>query len=316
MQGSAYVDGTSNSRWRLRGWIFVGCFIFIGVCWNIWLPSAGKGGLLLAVGATLMPLFWEKATVFGKMFWIVMLFVLLAVEYRAIDKEHRDGEVAQRKALATMAEGFQSVIKTDQDDFKEALRTETGRSTRESQQFSKLLERQQKAFDRQEQLAKSLRGRLLPGNEPVTRMCGRIPIGAVVLLYGTDGSLIRNFPHLVLVSEQFGPVISLNRSADGSITVFLDIRDSDRKIIARLDQDGFVVNRNNFLEMRRDKSHLEVLDEYGDDVLSVDYMNLKNIRLNATIKLPKRPPFRLGYGSMRQICTDTNGRAAFDDLMP
>ncbi|MGA8621030.1 MAG: hypothetical protein WB660_21200 [Candidatus Sulfotelmatobacter sp.] len=138
-------------------------------------------------------------------------------------------------------------------------------------------------FNRQEELAHSLSGRLLPGNEPVTHLCGwPIPAGAVVLLYGSNRSLVRDFSttvHPVLVSMKFGQVIEINRSWDGSITVFLDIRDSDRKIIARLNQDGFVVNRSNFLEMRRDKSHLKIVDEYGDDVLDVDYMIPKTIRM-------------------------------------
>lgn len=98
--------------------------------------------------------------------------------------------------------------------------------------------------------------------------------------------------------------------------MLLDIRDSDRKIIARLNEDGFVVNRNKLLQLKRDKSHLKVIDEYGDSVLDVDYMNSKTIRIDATIKFPGREPFRLGYGQIEGICTNTNGIAAYDVQMP
>jgi hypothetical protein len=54
------------------------------------LPTVGKGGLFLAVGATLMPLFWDKVGIVARMSWIAMLFLLLAVEYRAIDKDRAD----------------------------------------------------------------------------------------------------------------------------------------------------------------------------------------------------------------------------------
>ena len=60
-----------------------------------------------------MPLFWEKIGVFGKMSWIAMLFLLLGVEYRAIDKEHRVNEITQQSTLKTIRAGFQQVL-TDQ----------------------------------------------------------------------------------------------------------------------------------------------------------------------------------------------------------
>ena len=37
-----------------------------------------------------MPLFWDKVGIVARMSWIAMLFLLLAVEYRAIDKDRAD----------------------------------------------------------------------------------------------------------------------------------------------------------------------------------------------------------------------------------
>jgi hypothetical protein len=76
--------------WRRLSWLCVFALLLLGIWWMFHLPTVGKGGLFLAVGATLMPLFWEKIGTIARMSWIAMLFLLLAVEYRAIDKDRAD----------------------------------------------------------------------------------------------------------------------------------------------------------------------------------------------------------------------------------
>jgi hypothetical protein len=68
-----------------------------------------------------------------------------------------------------------------------------------------------------------------------------------------NAAMFSKFPHVVYASQSRGPILTLDRSASGSIEVIMDIRSSDGKIIARMNRDGFVVNRNNYLDMRRDK---------------------------------------------------------------
>ena len=323
---------------RVRRLALIGGWAMLGVClpWGLWcyfhIPTPGKGGLLLASVATVMPLVWEDVREFGRAGLILTLVILFAVEYRAIDKEHKTYADEQTAARKEERESFQKLLDKQEESVNRILEQEdknfaktfgefVKQNKAENARFYALLGKQEALFNRQEELAQSLSGRLVSGNEPMSHLCGwPVPAGAVVLLYGPNGSLIKDLSatvHPVLFSMKFGQVIGISRSADGSITVFLDIRDSDRKIIARLDQDGFVVNRNNFLEMRRDKSHLKIVDEYGDDVLDVDYMNPQTIRVNATIKFPERAPFRLGYEQgMTNICTDTNGRAPMDVVMP
>jgi hypothetical protein len=93
-----------TSRMGVLSWFFVLAFSGCGIWWFFYIPSVGKGGLLLAVGATLMPVFWEKVRVIGKMSWIAMLFVLLFAEYRAIDKDRadfaHDQSVARQEEIA------------------------------------------------------------------------------------------------------------------------------------------------------------------------------------------------------------------------
>jgi hypothetical protein len=69
-----------------------------------------------------MPLFWEKIGVVGKMSWVAILFLLLGVEYRAIDKEHHDNELAQQKALRAIGEGFTGVLSDQRNGFSELIK--------------------------------------------------------------------------------------------------------------------------------------------------------------------------------------------------
>jgi hypothetical protein len=98
----AVVRSESEFRiWQALSWLSVVVFLCFGIWWMLYLPTVGKGGLFLAAGAVLMPLFWEKIDVIGRMSWVAMLFLLLGVEYRAIDKEHHDNDDAQKKAPKT-----------------------------------------------------------------------------------------------------------------------------------------------------------------------------------------------------------------------
>lgn len=106
-----------------------------------------------------------------------------------------------------------------------------------------------------------------------------------------NAALITTFPHTVIEVEHDKvktPVLSLARSQSGVITVLLDMRSKDGRIIARMDKDGFVVNRNNFLEMKKDKSSLKIIDEYGSEVLKVRYLNPSAISVSGShIGLPQ-----------------------------
>ena len=86
------------------------CACGAGAWWLFRVPPVGKGGGLLAVGATLMPLFWDKMASFGRMSWVFMLFVLLAVEYRAINKEHYENAEAQKQTLNKLEMDFTTFL--------------------------------------------------------------------------------------------------------------------------------------------------------------------------------------------------------------
>jgi hypothetical protein len=119
-----HISKPISRVWRMLSGLVVLAFVSCAVWWLFYIPSVGKGGLLLAVGATLMPLFWEKVGVIGKMFWIAMLFALLAIEYRAIDKDRMDGAAAENQRRTAenaefqkIADGLTTSIRQSQEQF-------------------------------------------------------------------------------------------------------------------------------------------------------------------------------------------------------
>jgi hypothetical protein len=84
-----------DDKVSLRIWKIVSVAALLGffaraISWYFHIPSTGQGGVLLAVAASLMPLFWEKIGGVQRMFWIALLFLLLAVEHRAINKDQQE----------------------------------------------------------------------------------------------------------------------------------------------------------------------------------------------------------------------------------
>jgi hypothetical protein len=84
------------------------------------------------------------------------------------------------------------------------------------------------------------------------------------------------------------------------LAVILDLRSDDGKIIARMDESGYVINRNNTLEIKKSKSNLTVVDIYGREVLDVKYLNPHAVSVRGeNIGLPK---------GMTYVCTESSPR--------
>jgi hypothetical protein len=136
----ATIADSDLRMWRACSWALVLMLLGLGLCWMFYLPTVGKGGLFLAVGATLMPLFWEKVGTVGKMSWIAMLFLLLAVEYRAIDHEHHLNDIAQQEALRAIGNGFTGVLSDQRNGFASLI-------TQSDKAFKKTTEQASAQFD-------------------------------------------------------------------------------------------------------------------------------------------------------------------------
>jgi hypothetical protein len=122
LEVQAMAESKFPSRWRVLSWSCVLASVGLSIWWHFHLPTVGKGGLILALAAVLMPLFWENVAVPEKMSWIAMLCILMSVEYRAIDKEHYDNAIAQQKALEAIGNGFTGVLNDQRNSFADLIK--------------------------------------------------------------------------------------------------------------------------------------------------------------------------------------------------
>lgn len=68
------------------------------------------------------------------------------------------------------------------------------------------------------------------------------------------------------------------------------------------------MNKNNFLEMRKDKSSLVIVDEYGTEVLNARYLNRDAFVLKGVLRYPDLNPIPLSLAPrMRQVCLSNFG---------
>jgi hypothetical protein len=268
------------------------------------LPLPGKSVAIIAILAALMSVHADLRPR-HKFIYFALMSALLMTEFRAIRKDREINEATQKEwntkeddrvvlmltgerentknLLDQENQNLGAILKQDQNEFVSTITALLRAHREDEKQFSGVLAKQQELFDHEEQLAESLNGSLLPSNEPTPAIAcrGSVPSDGVVLLLGDEsrhnGAVVTAFPHVVLALERkdktITPMVSLNRDPKGMLTVLLDIRSQDGRIIARMNEDGFVVNRNNYLEMKKDKSSLEIIDEYGNEVLKVHYIN-------------------------------------------
>jgi hypothetical protein len=113
-------------------------------------------------------------------------------------------------------------------------------------------------------------GLLVPADDQSPEVCGDLPLpnGVLALYLGTNrlhAPKTGSFSPLVYEGDRM-PLLTLHTDHTGYITLSIDIRSRDGRIVARVDKNRFVVNENNILRMRRpDRSTLIVDDQEGAD---------------------------------------------------
>jgi hypothetical protein len=303
-------DGNQQktSMWpKVFGWIGVATgFGFIG-WWCFHLPTAGKAGLALAIGATLMPLIWEKVGVACRMAWIAMLFVFLFVEYKAIDQDKAESarelqnefkrlsdqsNANLRTILEDEHKSFTGLLKEQQNSFTTTLRTIVAAQHQDERQFSVLLKQQRELFDHQQEMIESLNGHLLPGDEPMPSFealgCERdrqIVPGIENAYFVVIGNLtlpILKFPSSPIEFGGYREIFTLTKDPNGVLGLVLDFRSKDGSIIVKFDDTGFEVSPFYF-KRHPNKSTLIVTDLHGIEVLKVVYANKHLLRFNSRL---------------------------------
>src|SRR3990172_385969 len=288
--------------------------------WFIHVPPPGYAVAILGVVAIAMAVN-ESMHPGEKVVWMIIVFALLIVELRAIDKDRQENQRQQSEILAEETRNFKAIIEGSEKNFRDILTNQqeshisTMRVLVDSQrkqgiEFEKMLTKQEHIIKRQEKLAESLSGELVPASDPIPpNGCRNLKDDDVIILLGTNAVVTKRFPHTILqINEQ--SVVSIDRTESGSLALLLDIRGNDNKIITRLNKSGFVVNRNNTLQLiRPDKNTIIIEDEYGEEVLNARFLNPKAFRINGILNYKGRK-IKLEIPMMRDNCFSHSGKAA------
>lgn len=136
----------------------------------------------------------------------------------------------------------------------------------------------------------SLSGELLPSNKPTpTNACGKIPSNAIAIFLGNSVAYSSKFPHTVIkVVNQ--DLLTIDKNIE-KITISARFFSRDGKIVAELKNNKFYVNPNNYFRLERPNNHtLKVYDQEAQEVLNVEFINRKVIKLLGIFYFPNRSP--------------------------
>jgi hypothetical protein len=257
-----------------------------------------------------MPLVWDDVRELGRAGLILTLVVLFAVEYRAIDKEHKtyadDQKTARAEEKASFTElldkqhaGVQSILdqqdknmrgmlEQEQEHFERTLGSLVAAHQQEEREFANLLRQEHELFNQQSNMLDFLTGKLIPASDPTPKTnpaCGFAPNSTLVFV-GDSAFSASEFPHTILEINGES-IIGIDRSPSGALELLINVMAADGRVIVRLDQRGAFIPSNRLFILKPDASTLIVQNEFGQDLINARYLNPHAFRINAT-KLPVR----------------------------
>ncbi|MDR3560724.1 MAG: hypothetical protein P4N59_04690 [Negativicutes bacterium] len=134
----------------------------------------------------------------------------------------------------------------------------------------------------------ALHGELTPAEEaspPLPQSCpATVPDNALRVYFGSDVGIATQFPVTVL---QIGdkPQISFDRSGT-NIQISAEVYSRDKRIIARIHNNKFDINPNNYFRIEQDPHTLTVFDQENDMVLSVHFANAHAVKVTGRFAMP------------------------------
>jgi hypothetical protein len=292
---------------EIRGMLgLVGILLFLpwSIYWVLYVPSTGKGGLLLALVATLMPLIWDRSHRIIQSVWIATLFIVFFVEYKAIDKDRADFAEQQRLARKEESDNFgklldqekdnlrqilntqdtnvKDILKVERQNFKDTINASNKTQAVERASFAALLRKQEELLTREVELYEFSAGKMLPANDPVPTTCDPLRVNDFLVSMGDVTWDTNTFPFIILkVGDR--DVIKLDKSDSGAILISIDIRTKDGTTVARIDKNRSIINPSTGLVMWRDKNTLVLEDQHGTELLNARYLNGKSFRISGSI---------------------------------
>lgn len=151
-----------------------------------------------------------------------------------------------------------------------------------------------------------LEGKLYPANEaiPENDCEGLINKDSLMMFMGPFIAVSNKFPTTIVEINDY-PFLSMDKHEDGSLAISMEIRSDDGRIIVQVVRGMFTINPNNYIrKARKDRSSLEVTDQYGQRVLNARFFNPRAIWIDASLpelgwegKFPDSPANQSCLGS-------------------
>lgn len=132
-----------------------------------------------------------------------------------------------------------------------------------------------------------LEGRLYPASEPMPEHPCRNSMKQddVAVLLGADAVVADTFPVSILTVEGKDR-LALDREADGSIALSLDILKEDGGVLIKIAKGEFVVPESPLYKQRKDRNTLQVTDPSRTQVLIMRFINEQTILIDAVLRYP------------------------------
>lgn len=311
----------------LAGWALFSVFFFLFCYWLLYIPPTGYAIAAVAVAAAVMAARLEALSAFAKFLWVILLFLFMIVEMRAIRRDRveaakqltrdfarvsKQAEGNLRAIIGDEQKNFSAVTKTQQRDFANTTRRLITSEKRQNIEFGTVLKRQQGLFEAQREFSEFLSGKLLPADDPMprTKCSSRAEMvhGDVAVFVGSTVETITNkFPHTILQVRK-RRVIYLDRTETGSLVLSLEMRDAANRLIARVDRNGFVVSSAYDVHLLRpDKSTVIIDDEFGNEMVRARFLNPKAFSISGVVIYGgTRIPLNLGAPGS-SICMSNSG---------
>jgi hypothetical protein len=114
--------GALESLWssQVVGWFLISIFVAVFICWLRDIPTPGKAVGILGVGAAVMT-FRDRLSALEKFVWMAVLFGLLLIELKSINKDRAEGARAALKARNAQDQAFKKVLDQEHADFLNAI---------------------------------------------------------------------------------------------------------------------------------------------------------------------------------------------------
>jgi hypothetical protein len=205
------------------------------ICWAGWklIPAytlhpiyTGYAIAVLGVMAVVMAARAGHLTKLENAIWISLAVFLFIVEIHIINEDHRVQESQHLADLNSQAYSFATTLdkitknsETSSKQFKATTKEFSRNEVSNQNRFDKLI-------DHEEKISEAQTGVLAASNEPTPIIpCGPLPPGAMIAIVeqggvaGVKGYFIfHSLPHVIVESKSHGPVLSVDRTADGNIS--------------------------------------------------------------------------------------------------